>query len=84
MIEFNNNTIVYMTAALEGACRRLKNDVPQARAFIADRLEECAAAGKTSQRELNGAAEEAVRALNKDSRNVTPFLKRVAQVFRFS
>lgn len=67
MIEFNNNTIVYMTAALESACRQLKNDTLQARSYIADRLEECAAAGRSSQRDLNNEAQEAVRELNRNS-----------------
>lgn len=81
MIELNNNTIVYMTAALESACRQLKNDTPQARAFIADRLEECATAGRTSQRELNNAAQEAVLTQNKDSRSKTTVRERFARIF---
>jgi hypothetical protein len=84
MIEFNNNTIVYMTAALEGACRQLKRDTPLARAFIANRLEECATAGKTSQRELNDAAQEAVRTANKSSKATKSIRERVATLFHFN
>lgn len=64
MIEFSTNTIAFMTAALENACRQLKKDSPQARALIADRLEECAKAGRITKHALNRAAQDAVDELN--------------------
>jgi hypothetical protein len=38
MLEFNTNTLAFMTAALEQACRQLKSDTPDARQFIANKL----------------------------------------------
>ena len=64
MLEFDTNTIAYMTAALENACRDLKNDTTEGRTYIADRLEECAKAGRTSKFALNQAAQKAVAELN--------------------
>lgn len=82
MIEFDNNTIVYMTAALESACRQLKNDSLQSRAFIADRLEECAAAGKVSKYQLNNAAQDAVILLNRGGAGKRPLQMQAGEHFR--
>jgi 5,10-methylene-tetrahydrofolate dehydrogenase/methenyl tetrahydrofolate cyclohydrolase len=53
-----------MTAALEQACRQLKNDTPAARQFIANKLKECAKSGQVSLAALTEAAEDAVAHLN--------------------
>jgi hypothetical protein len=64
MLEFNTNTLAFMTAALEQACRQLKNDTPAARQFIANKLKECAKSGQVSLAALTEAAEDAVAHLN--------------------
>ena len=64
MLEFNTNTLAFMTAALEQACRQLKNDTPAARQFIANKLKECAKGGDVSLAGLTEAAEDAVAQLN--------------------
>lgn len=78
MLEFNTNTLAFMTAALEQACRKLKNDTPTARQFIADKLKECARGGQVSWAALTEAAEDAVAHLNgeKKSSNWRALLKR--------
>ena len=50
MLEFNTNTLAFMTAALEQACRQLKNDTPAGRQFIASKLKECAKAVRSRRR----------------------------------
>jgi len=69
LIEFDTNTIAYMTAALEQSCRQLKEDTPAARAFIADRLENCAKAGGKSMVAFNEAASMALHELNQPKKD---------------
>jgi hypothetical protein len=64
MLEFEPNTLAFMTASLEQACKQLKVDTPEARKFIANKLKECARRGRISQLGLTEAAEEAVTQLN--------------------
>lgn len=64
MLEFEPNTLAFMTASLEQCCKQLKNDSPEARKFIADRLKECARRGRVGQIALTEAGEEAVAELN--------------------
>jgi hypothetical protein len=64
MLEFNTNTLAFMTAALEQACRQLKNDTPAGRQFIANKLKECAKSGQVSLAALTESAEDAVAQLN--------------------
>jgi hypothetical protein len=45
MLEFQPNTLAFMTAALEQSCKQLKDDSPEARKFIADKLMEGARSG---------------------------------------
>jgi hypothetical protein len=81
MLEFNTNTLAFMTAALEQACKRLKNDTPAGRQFIASEIKECARSGQVSLAALTEAAENAVAKLNgeKTSARRQGFLK---QLFR--
>jgi hypothetical protein len=69
MLEFNTNTLAFMTAALEQACRRLNNDTPAARQSIANKLKECAKAGQVSWAALTEAAEDAVAQLNGEKKS---------------
>ena len=69
MLEFNTNTLAFMTAALEQACRQLKNDTPAARQFIANKLKECAKGGQVSLAALTEAAEDAVAQLNGEKKS---------------
>jgi hypothetical protein len=64
MIEFEANTLAFMTAALERCSKKLKNDTPEARKFIADKLKACARTGRFDQIALTEAGEEAVTELN--------------------
>src|SRR5665213_3211825 len=64
MLEFEANTLAFMTAALEQSCKKLKNDTPEARKFIADKLKACARSGRKSQIALTEAGEQAVAELN--------------------
>jgi hypothetical protein len=48
MLEFETNTLAFMTAALERSCMKPKNDTPEARKFIADKLKACAWTGRVS------------------------------------
>jgi len=64
MLEFEPNTLAFMTASLEKCCKQLKNDTPEARRFIADRLKDCARLGRVGQIALTEAGEEAVAELN--------------------
>jgi hypothetical protein len=81
MLEFNTNTLAFMTAALEQACKRLKNDTPAGRQFIATKLKDCAKSGQVSMAALTEAAEDAVAQLNgeKKSTGRSGFLR---QLFR--
>jgi hypothetical protein len=80
MLEFNTNTLAFMTAALEQACRQLKNDTPAGRQFIASKLKECARSGQVSAAALTEAAEDAVAQLNGEKKSSRAgFLK---QLFR--
>jgi hypothetical protein len=38
MLEFDTNTLAFMTAALEQSSKKLRKDSSEARKFIADRL----------------------------------------------
>ena len=79
MLEFDSNTLAFMTAALEQACRQLKNDTPAGRQFIASKLKECAS-GQVSAAALTEAAEDAVAQLNGEKKSSRAgFLK---QLFR--
>jgi hypothetical protein len=64
MLEFEANTLAFMTAALEQSCKKLKNDTPEARKFIAEKLKACARRGRKSQIALTEAGDEAVAELN--------------------
>ena len=64
MLEFETNTLAFMTASLEQCCKKLKNDTPEARKFVADKLKECARRGRVGQIALTEAGEEAVAELN--------------------
>jgi hypothetical protein len=64
MLEFEPNTLAFMTASLEQACKQLKDDTPEARKFVANRLKESARRGRKSQIALIEAREEAVVELN--------------------
>lgn len=66
MLEFEPNTLAFMTASLEQCCKQLKNDTPEARKFIADKLKECARRGRVGQIALAEAGKEAVAELNGD------------------
>jgi hypothetical protein len=64
MLEFEPNTLAFMTASLEQACKQLKNDTTEARKFVADRLKESARRGRKSQIALVEAGKGAVAELN--------------------
>jgi hypothetical protein len=64
MLEFDTNTLAFMTAALEHVCRKLKIDTPEVRKFVADRLVECAKSGRRSIAELIKAGEQAASETN--------------------
>jgi urease gamma subunit len=64
MLEFDTNTLAFMTAALEHACRRLKIDSPEARKFVANKLVECAKSGRRSMAELIEVGEQVVAETN--------------------
>lgn len=64
MLDLEPNTLAFMTAALEQSCKRLTNDTPEGRKFVADRLKQCARSGRVSMVALTEAGEEAVAALN--------------------
>ena len=69
MLEFEPNTLAFMTASLEQCCKRLKNDTPEARRFIADKLKECASRGRVGQIALTEAGDRAVAELNSNMPN---------------
>ena len=48
MLEFEPNTLAFMTASLEQCCKRLKNDTPEARKFVAEKLKDAARRGRIS------------------------------------
>jgi hypothetical protein len=64
MLEFEPNTLAFMTASLEQCCKRLKNDSPEARKFVAEKLKDAARRGRTSMIALSEAGEQAVAELN--------------------
>jgi hypothetical protein len=72
MLEFEPNTLAFMTASLEQCCKQLKNDTPEARKLIADKLKECARRGRVSQIALTQAGERAVAELNNSTANQEP------------
>ena len=65
MLEFHPNTLAFMTASLEHCCKKLGRDTPEARKFVAERLKQCARAGKTAMADLTMAGENAVTELNR-------------------
>ncbi len=67
MLEFDTNTLAFMTAALEQSCKKLKDDSPEARKFIAEKLKESARTGRRSMVALSEAGEAAVAQLNGSS-----------------
>jgi hypothetical protein len=69
MLEFEANTLAFMTAALEQSCKKLKNDTPEARKYIADKLKACARTGRVGQIALTEAGEQAVAELNCENTN---------------
>jgi urease gamma subunit len=64
MLELDTNTLAFMTAALERACKKLKIDTPEARKFVADRLIESAKNGRKSIAELIDVGERAAAEAN--------------------
>jgi hypothetical protein len=48
MLEFEPNTLAFMTPALEKSCKLLKDDGPESRKFIGDKLIECARGGRVT------------------------------------
>jgi hypothetical protein len=64
MLEFEPNTLAFMTASLEQCCKQLKNDTPEARKFVAEKLKDAARRGRISMFALAEAGEEAVAELN--------------------
>jgi urease gamma subunit len=64
MLEFDTNTLAFMTAALEHACKELKIDTPEARRFVADKLIEGAKNGRKSIAELIDVGEQAAAEAN--------------------
>jgi hypothetical protein len=64
MLEFEPNTLAFMTASLEQCCKRLKNDTPEARKFVAEKLKDAARRGRISMIALTEAGEDAVTELN--------------------
>jgi len=64
MLEFEANTLAFMTAALEQCSKKLKNDTAESRKFIAEKLKACARTGRVGQIALTEAGEEAVAELN--------------------
>jgi hypothetical protein len=67
MLEFEPNTLAFMTASLEQCCKRLQNDTPEARKFIAEKLKDAARRGRISMFALTEAGEQAVAELNGDA-----------------
>jgi hypothetical protein len=65
MLEFNPNTIAIMTASLEQCCKKLKQDTPDARKYIADKLKESARRGRVSMVAMTEVGEDAVSELNR-------------------
>jgi hypothetical protein len=74
MLEFDTNTLAFMTAALEQSSKKLRKDSPEARKFIADRLTACARAGGKSMAVFCEAGEMAVNEL--ESSTVARWWKR--------
>jgi hypothetical protein len=64
MLEFEPNTLAFMTASLEQCCKRLKNDTPEARKFVAEKLKDAARRGRISMIAQVEAGEAAVAELN--------------------
>ena len=64
MLEFDTNTLAFMTAALEQSSKKLRKDSPEARKFIAQRLTACARAGGKSMAVFCEAGEMAVDELD--------------------
>lgn len=67
MLELEPNTIAIMTVSLEQCCKKLKNETPEARKFVADKLKESARRGRVSLIGLQEARLDAVAELNRTS-----------------
>jgi hypothetical protein len=64
MLEFEPNTLAFMTAALETSCKLLKDDSPESRKFIGDKLIECARGGRVTLAALIEVGKNAAAELN--------------------
>lgn len=71
LIEFDQNTLANMTAALESVCRKLPpdKDSSEARKQIADAMVACAKAGRRSYADFESAGAEALRQLARPDRS---------------
>ncbi|MBU6461593.1 MAG: hypothetical protein KGK01_13770 [Bradyrhizobium sp.] len=78
MLEFDTNTLAFMTAALEQSSKKLRKDSPEARKFIANRLTACARAGGKSMAVFYEAGEMAVDEL--DSSTIARWWRRVLKL----
>jgi hypothetical protein len=64
MLEFEPNTLAFMTAALEQSCKLLRDDSPESRKFIGDKLIECARSGRVTLPALIEVGKNAAAELN--------------------
>jgi hypothetical protein len=64
MLEFEPNTLAFMTAALENSCKLLKEDSPESRKFIGDKLIERAKGGRVTLEALIEVGKNAAAELN--------------------
>jgi len=78
MLEFDTNTLAFMTAALEQSSKKLRKDTPEARKFIADKLTAFARAGGKSMAVFCEAGEMAVDEL--DSSTAARWWKRTLKL----
>jgi len=84
MLEFEPNTLAFMTAALEQSCKHLKNDSPESRKFIANRLMEYARSGRVTMAALTEAGQSAVAELNTPEKSIGGWRRILAIVGRSS
>jgi hypothetical protein len=64
MLEFEPNTLAFMTAALEKSCKLLRDDSPESRKIIGDKLIECARGGRVTLAALIEVGENTAAELN--------------------
>ena len=79
LIEFDQNTLANMTAALESVCRKLPSDKDnsEVRKKIADALVACAKAGRRNYADFESAGAQALHELTRPDRSKwTSWLKR--------